>query len=167
MGKACSGTASDRKGSLRMTFLKILTSSVLTLAAIQTCSAQKGFPLRSGEWEAKLSVPGDQSPPVTMLYCLNDALWEKALTQDPDCAIRQLSITGGGASYAMDCETKTYQMKGNVNLIFDGMEHMTGNGKVEITMGGKTSSSGTLVDYRWKGATCSSHDVNLRPKKVD
>ena len=148
-----------------MTLLKGVTVGVLALAAIQICSAQSRFPLRPGEWEAKLSAPGDPGPPVTTLFCLNDALWVKALTQNPICTIRQLSVTAGGASYTMDCETKAFQMKGNVNLVFDGMEHMTANGKIDISMSGKTSSSSTEADYRWKSAACSANDANLKPQR--
>ena len=85
----------------------------------------------------------------------------KSTHADPICTIRQLSVTAGGASYTMDCETKAFQMKGNVNLVFDGMEHMTANGKIDISMSGKTSSSSTEADYRWKSAACSANDANL------
>ncbi|MFZ0395036.1 MAG: DUF3617 family protein [Terracidiphilus sp.] len=145
-----------------MTLLKGVTAGLLALAAIQICSAQSRFPLRHGEWEAKVSASGNPSPPLTMLLCLNDALWEKALTQDPICTIRQLSVTARGASYTMDCETSAFQMKGNVNMVFDGMEHMTANGKVDVSMSGKTSSSLTEADYRWKSATCSANDANMK-----
>ncbi len=148
-----------------MRFLRFVSVSAIALAAVQTVSAQNKFPLRPGEWEAKMSVPGDQGPPVTTLFCLNDALWEKALTQNPICTIRQLSITAGGAHYTMDCETTAFQMKANVDLVFDGMEHMTANGKVDITMSGKTSTSSTQVDYRWKGSACSANDANLRSQR--
>ena len=66
-----------------MTFLKYVALGVMALVAIQVCSAQSKFPLRSGEWQAEMSVPGSPNSSVTMLYCLNDALWQKALTQDP------------------------------------------------------------------------------------
>ena len=126
-----------------MAFLKYVALGLMALVAIQICSAQNKFPLRSGEWEAELSVPGSQSSSVTMLYCLNDALWEKALTQDPECSIQQLAITSSGGSYTMDCDMKAFQMKGKVDLIFDGLEHMTAKGQVDITMNGKTTSSTT------------------------
>lgn len=148
-----------------MTLLRSVTVGVLALPAIQICSAQSRFPLRPGEWEAKMSAPGNPGPPMTTLFCLNDALWTKALTQSPICTIRQLSVTAGGASYKMDCDSKAFQLKGNVNLLFDGMEHMTGNGKIDMSMSGKTSTSSTETDYRWKSATCSANDANLRPQR--
>jgi len=148
-----------------MRFLKYVAFGVTALAAIQVCSAQNKFPLRSGEWEAKMSVPGSPSSSMSMLYCLNDALWEKALTQDPQCSIQHLAITSSGGSYAIDCEMKVFQMKGKVDMTFDGMEHMIAKGQIDITMNGKTTSSASVADYRWKGATCSPNDANLKAKK--
>ena len=150
-----------------MTILKYVALGLMALAAIQVCSAQNKFPLRSGEWEAKMSVPGSQGSSVTMLYCLNDALWQKALTQDPQCSIQQLVITSGGGSYTMDCDMKSFQMKGKVDLIFDGLEHMTAKGQIDLTMSGKTTRSSTVAEYRWKGANCSPDDANLKPKKAN
>jgi hypothetical protein len=150
-----------------MTFLKFVTFGVMAVVAIQVCSAQSKFPLRSGEWEADLSVPGSPSSSVTMLYCLNDTLWQKALTQDPLCSVQQLAITSGGGSYSLDCESKSFQMKGKVNMVFDGLEHMTAKGQIDITMGGKTTSSTSVAEYHWKGATCSPNDANLKPKKAN
>ncbi|MFZ0337220.1 MAG: DUF3617 family protein [Terracidiphilus sp.] len=148
-----------------MRFLKCVALGVTALAAIQVCSAQNKFPLRSGEWEAKMSVPGSPSSSVSMLYCLNDALWEKSLTQDPQCSIQHLAITSSGATYAIDCDMKVFQMKGKVDMTFDGMEHMIAKGQIDITMNGKTTSSSSVADYHWKGATCSPNDANLRAKK--
>jgi len=150
-----------------MTLLKYVTLGALAVVAIQVCSAQSKFPLRSGEWEADMSVPGSPGSSVTMLYCLNDALWQKALTQDPLCSVQQLAITSSGGSYSLDCESKSFQMKGKVEMVFDGLEHMTANGKVDITMGGKTTSSTSVAEYHWKGATCSPDDANLKPKKTN
>ena len=148
-----------------MTFLKYVAFGVTTLAAIQVCSAQDKFPLRSGEWEAKMSAPGSPSSSVSMLYCLNDALWQKSLTQDPQCSIQHLAITSSGGTYAIDCEMKAFQMKGKVDMTFDGMEHMIAKGHIDITMNGKTTRSSSVADYRWKGATCSPNDANLKAKK--
>ena len=150
-----------------MTFLKYVTLSVMAVVAIQVCSAQSKFPLRSGEWEAEMSVPGSPNSSVTMLYCLNDALWQKALTQDPLCSVQQLAITSSGGSYSLVCEMKSFQMKGKVNLVFDGLEHMTAKSQVDITMAGKTTSSASVAEYRWKGATCSPNDANLKAKKAN
>lgn len=150
-----------------MTFLKYITLGVMAVVAIQVCSAQSKFPLRSGEWQAEMSVPGSPDSSVSMLYCLNDALWQKALTQDPLCSIQQLAITSSGGSYSLVCEMKSFQMKGKVDLVFDGLEHMTAKSQVNITMAGKTTSSASVAEYRWKGATCSPNDANLRAKKAN
>jgi hypothetical protein len=104
---------------------------------------------------------------MTMLYCLNDALWQKALTQDPLCSVQQLAITSSGGSYSLDCESKSFQMKGKVNMVFDGLEHMTAKGQIDITMSGKTTSSTSVAEYHWKGATCSPNDANLKTKKAN
>jgi hypothetical protein len=45
------------------------------------------------------------------------------------------------------------------------MEHMIAKGHIDITMNGKTTSSSSVADYRWKGATCSPNDANLKAKK--
>lgn len=150
-----------------MTFLKFVTLGVIAVVAIQVCSAQSKFPLRSGEWQAEMSVPGTPGSSVTMLYCLNDALWQKAFTQDPLCSIQQLTVTSSGGSYSLVCEMKSFQMKGKVNLVFDGLEHMTAKSQVDITMAGKTTSSASVAEYRWKGATCSPNDANLKQKKAN
>ena len=150
-----------------MTFLKYVTLGVMAVVAIQVCSAQSKFPLRSGEWEAAMSVPGSPGSSVTMLYCLIDALWQKALTQDPMCSVQQLAITSSGGSYSLVCEMKSFQMKGKVDMVFDGLEHMTAKSQVDITMAGKTTSSASVAEYRWKGATCSPNDANLKTKKAN
>jgi hypothetical protein len=150
-----------------MTYLKYVTLGVMAVVAIQVCSAQSKFPLRSGEWQAEMSVPGTPGSSVTMLYCLNDALWQKALTQDPLCSIQQLAITSSGGSYSLVCEMKSFQMKGKVDLVFDGLEHMTAKSQVDITMAGKTTSSASVAEYRWKGTTCSPNDANLKAKKAN
>ncbi|MGB6743405.1 MAG: DUF3617 family protein [Terracidiphilus sp.] len=150
-----------------MTFLKYVALGATALGAIQACSAQIKFPLRSGQWEATTSFTGTQNQPLTVAYCLNDELWQKALIQNSYCSVQQLRITSSGASYMVDCTIKAFQMKGKVDMTFDGMQHMTAKAQFDITMDGKTTTSATVADYRWKGATCSPDDANLRPKKAD
>jgi hypothetical protein len=94
-------------------------------------------------------------------------LWTKALTQDPLCTVTQLSVTSSGASYHMDCQMKVFQMKGNIEMSFDGMEHMTAKGLIDLTLNGKTTSSVTHSDYRWKAASCNPNDMNLRSKRTN
>jgi hypothetical protein len=150
-----------------MALLKHVAFGVIALVAIQACLAQSKFPLRSGQWEATTSLTGTQNQPLTTAYCLNDELWQKALTQNPYCSVQQLRVTSGGASYLVDCPMKSFQMKGKVEMTFDGMQHMTATGQFDITMEGKTTTSATVADYRWKGAVCSPDDANLRPKKAN
>lgn len=148
-----------------MVFLKWTAFGVLALMATTVCAAQQKFPLRSGEWAATTPSPVAAQEPTVLLYCLNDEMWTKALTQDTLCTVTQLSVTSSGATYHMDCQMKVMQMKGNVEMRFDGMEHMTARGSIDLTLNGKTTSSVTNTDYRWKNTSCSPSDLNLRPKR--
>jgi len=145
-----------------MRFLKCAALGTMILAAAGICSAQQKFPLRAGEWEATMSAPGTQGPPMTMLYCLNDQLWEKALTQNPSCKIQLGTITAAGMSYTMNCDMQLYQMKGKVDMRFEGKEHIVAKSSLEMTMQGKTTTTSSLLDYRWKAAACSQNDANLK-----
>jgi hypothetical protein len=131
--------------------------SVLALVSVVHVQGQK-FPLRPGEWEA---VNQGQDP-TPILYCLNDEMWQKGLTQNPSCTIKQLNITSGGASYSIDCPFKSFQMKGDVTLTFDGMEHMTSKGNFVATVNGQSTTHAAAVDYRWKNPQCSPNDMNMR-----
>ena len=150
-----------------MAFLKWAAFNVMVLMVSAFCSAQQKFPLRSGEWAATIASTTAGEEPTVLLYCLNDELWTKALTQDPLCTVTQLSVTSSGATYHMDCQMKVMQMKGKVEMSFDGMEHMTTKGFIDLTLNGKTTSSVTQADYRWKGASCSPSDMNLRLKRAN
>ena len=150
-----------------MVFLKSALLGVMVVMATAVCSAQQKFPLRSGEWAATVSSTTAGQEPTVLLYCFNDELWTKALTQDPLCTVTQLSVTSSGASYHMDCQMKVLQMKGNIEMSFDGMEHMTAKGLIDLTLNGKTTSSVTHSDYRWKAPSCNPNDMNLRPKRTN
>ncbi len=148
-----------------MTFFKGAAFGVFALMATAACSAQQKFPLRAGEWEATMPSGVPNQPPLVLLYCLNDELWTKALTQNPSCSISQLSVSLTGASYHMECPMKAFQMKGDVVMSFDGTAHMTAKGSIDLIMNGKTTHSVTNADYRWKGPTCNpSVDLNLKVK---
>jgi hypothetical protein len=122
------------------------------------CSAQQKFPLHPGEW----AVTSPESGTDETLFCLNDEYWQKALTQSRVCTIHELSVTSASVSYFMDCPMKAFQMKGKVTLTFDGMEHMTGKAMLDTTVNGKTTTSPSSTDYRWKNSQCSPNDVNVR-----
>jgi len=147
-----------------MTFPKSALLGVVVLLAAPACSAQQKFPLRSGEWTATTPDPtGPNKTPYVMLFCLNDEMWTKALTQNPSCTISQFNITSGGGSYSLDCPAKSFQMKGSVKLTFDGMTHMISNGSFDSTVNGKTTHMDSTSDYRWKGPTCNPDaDMNLK-----
>jgi hypothetical protein len=145
-----------------MAILKWTAAGMIALFTAATCSAQHKFPLRPGEW----ALTSPDSGSVPLLFCLNDEMWEKALTQNPVCIIQQLAVTASGASYYMNCPAKSFQMKGPVTLTFDGLQHMTGKAVIDMTIGGKTSTSTSLSDYRWKSATCSPDDMNMHPPKT-
>jgi uncharacterized protein DUF3617 len=142
--------------------LKWTASGMIALFAAASCSAQHKFPLRPGEW----AMTSPDSGSITLLFCLNDEMWEKALTQNPICTVQQFSMTMSGASYYLNCPAKSFQMKGPVTLTFDGLQHMVGKAVIDMTIGGKTTTSTTVSDYRWKGATCSPDDMNMRPRRT-
>jgi hypothetical protein len=126
------------------------------------CNAQ-GFPLKPGDWELTSKVPGTAEPFVTR-FCLNNETWQKALTQDPACKVQNFSQNSKGATYVMDCSANTVQIKGSVEILFDGMEHMVAKASISMTTGGKTTSSQSTSDYRWKNSACSAADVNMKKK---
>jgi Protein of unknown function (DUF3617) len=132
--------------------------TILAMVAVPSCCfAQQKFPLRPGEWA--LTSPDGGSDP--MMFCLNDEMWQKALTRNPVCTIQELKITSGGITYFMNCPTKSFQMKGSVTLTFDGMEHMTGKALLDTTVNGKTTTGSSLTDYRWRNSKCGPNDINL------
>jgi hypothetical protein len=154
------------KGKYEMTYFKLTGLVAMVLVASTFCSAQQKFPLRSVEWEATVPAINSQDTATVLPYCLNDETWLKAFTQMPSCTIQNFTMTSKGASYTLDCNMSTYRMNGKVQMTFDGMEHMTANGSIDMTMNGKTTHSTSVTDYRWKGATCSPNDLNLRVKRT-
>ena len=65
----------------------------------------------------------------------------------------------GGGSDIMHCDMKSFQMKGKVDMVFDGLEHMTAKLQVDVTMNGKVTSSMLVAEYHWEGATRSPNDA--------
>ncbi len=150
-----------------MNVLKWTALCLIALMATAVSWAQQKFPLRAGEWETTTPSSTAGQPPTVLLYCLNDELWTKALTQMTSCSITQLNVSLTGASYSMDCPMKTFQMKGKVVMSFDGMTHMTARGSFDMTMNGKSTHTDSQTDYRWKGSTCNpSTDMNLKFNKA-
>ena len=133
--------------------------------ATSFCSAQQKFPLRSGEWEATVPAINAQDTATVLPYCLNDETWQKSFNQMPSCTIQNFTMTSNGYSYTLVCDMKLYRMNGKVVVTFDGMEHMTGKGMIDMTMNGTTTHTTSITDYRWKGATCSPNDLNLRVRR--
>ena len=150
-----------------MTFCKWALLGVIVLAATAVSSAQQKFPLRPGEWVVSTASTTPNQAPVVLSYCMNDELWTKALTKNPACSITNFSVTLTGASYNMSCSMKSFQMKGKVNIIFDGMTHMVGKGSFDMmTIKTGATHSDSQTDYRWKGPTCDPNtDVNLKFNK--
>jgi hypothetical protein len=147
-----------------MTYLKLAALCLIAFMTAAACLAQQKFPLRSGEWTASIpdaAHPG--GPPMTMLYCMNDETWTKALNHNPSCSISQLNLTSSGGSYSVSCAGNGMQMKGDFKMTFDGMTHMTTSGSMDITYNGQTHRSQATVDFHWKGPTCNPNvDMNLR-----
>ncbi len=135
---------------------------VAALAVVTVSQAQDKFPLRSGEWARNLKLAGAPSG-RQLLYCMNDQLWTKALTQSPSCTIQTLSSTSAGITLSVDCQNPARQIKGKVNLTYDGMEHMSEKSSFQVTTNGTPSTVETTTDWTWKAAECSPTDINLRP----
>jgi hypothetical protein len=149
-----------------MTFLKCAAVCLIALMATTVLSAQQNFPLRSGEWDATVPNPEASKPPMHLLYCLNNETWDRALVHNPTCSIQQLSISLTGLSYSMDCPTKSFQLKGKVNVSFDGLTHMISKTSIDTIVNGKTTHADSQVDYRWKAAACDPNaDMNLKFKQ--
>jgi hypothetical protein len=147
-----------------MTSLKWLALCLAALMAVAACSAQHKFPLRSGEWTSTTPDPTHRSAqPMSMLFCMNDATWTKALNGNPTCSKQQLNINSSGGSYSLSCSGQVFQMKGNFKIVFDGMTHMTSSGSIDTTYNGKTTHMDSTSDFHWKGPTCNPNvDMNLR-----
>jgi hypothetical protein len=63
----------------------------------------------------------------------------------------------------MDCTTKSFQLKGKVNVGFDGLTHMISKTSIDTTANGTTTHADSQVDYRWKGPACDPNaDMNLK-----
>ena len=137
----------------------VLTAAALAIVAVS--HAQEKFPLRSGEWARNLRLAGAPSG-RQLLYCMNDQLWTKALTQSPNCTIQTLSSTPAGITLSVDCRNPARQIKGKVNLTYDGQEHMSEKSSFQVTTNGAPSNVETQTDWTWKAAECSPTDVNLR-----
>lgn len=162
-----------------MTLLKWTSLSALLLSATAVCQQQQAppqpapapqaeqqkFPLRPGEWEVSIPIGGPKETPALLRVCLNDELWTKALTQNPACSLQDLKITSKGINYTMDCSTPTAQMKGNVEMFFDGKEHMIARGTTQVTQNGSTAHGTQSLDYRWKNADCKPDDINIQQSK--
>jgi hypothetical protein len=145
-----------------MTLPKWVALGACACLATAVSSAQQSFPLRSGEWEARISSVGSKDAPMVLRLCLNDELWQKALAQNPSCSVQQLTFSSRGATYSMDCPMAAFQMKGKVDVSFDGKEHMTARSSMDMTFNGSDTHLVSLLDYRYKGPTCSPNDVNMR-----
>ena len=157
-----SPTASSAKDPDMMTpkWLPIL----IALFATAACTAQQKFPERPGEWTFTTQDPTSATgAPMTLLFCLNDELWTKALVGNPACTISQMTIHGSGGSYSFDCPTKSFENKGNAKLTFDGATHIVSKAGIDTSMNGKTTHMESNSDFRWKGPACNpSVDLNLK-----
>ena len=120
---------------------------------------QQKFPLKQGEWEVS-TLLHSATQPIVLHVCLNDELWTKALTQSPKCTIQSLSVWAKGVSYTMECPEKN--LKGKVELSFDGKERMSGKASIDATINGTVVNSKSFVEYRWKNPSCAADDLNLK-----
>jgi len=151
-----------------MTFPKFATVALFALLTTAAASAQQHFPLRSGEWTSTTSQTSQVTgKPITMLMCMNDETFTKALSGNPTCSLKNFILTPVGGSYSLACSGKNMQMTGDFKIVFDGMTHMTSSGSMTISFNGKTNQMNSTSDFRWKGPVCDPNaDINLRDHHV-
>ena len=147
-----------------MTFSKWTKLAIFALMTTAAASAQQHFPLRSGEWTSSTSDPTNPAgKPITMLMCMNDEAWAKALSGNPTCTLKQFNLTATGGTYSLACSGKSMQMTGDFKMVFDGMTHMTSSGSMTISFNGKTNQMNSTSDFHWKGPVCDPNaDMKLR-----
>jgi len=138
-------------------YLRAIAVLVLAVAGF----AQQRFHERSGEWEftSKFDTSGE---PLVARYCLTDETWAKALAQHKSCNIHDLVVTSKGFHYKLECDSPAGKTEGDVDMTFDGPEHMTGKSTVTSTFHGKTTTMTMQSDDRWKGPVCTDADVNMK-----
>ena len=140
-----------------------VVAGLLMLVAAGVCADPHGFPLRPGDWEIS-TTPGVNGEPLVTRLCFTNETWLRGLTQNPSCKIEDISVTSKGMHYVVNCAMRTIEMKGPVDITFDGMEHMTGKASLSMTRNGKTTTSESASDYRWKQDACTSADLNNKAK---
>lgn len=151
-----------------MTFSKFTAVALFALMTTAAASAQQHFPLRPGEWTSSTtSASNPNGKPITMLMCMNDETFAKALAANPTCALKNFILTPVGGTYSLACSGKSMQMTGDFKFVFDGMTHMTSSGSMNISLNGKTFQNTSTSDFHWKGPVCDPNaDINLRDHHV-
>ena len=80
-----------------MTFPKATTLGLCALMTAASAFSQQKFPLRSGEWTLSMPDPTEAGKTFSMLLCMNDDTWAKALSgRNPTCTVTQLDINSSG-----------------------------------------------------------------------
>jgi len=151
-----------------MIFPRFTTVALFALMATAAASAQQHFPLRPGEWtETSSTISPVTGKPITMLMCMNDETFAKALAANPTCTLKNFILTPVGGTYSLACSGKSMQMAGDFKFVFDGMTHMTSSGSMAITFNGKTNQMNSTSDFHWKGPVCDPNaDINLKDHHV-
>jgi hypothetical protein len=148
---------------MKRSIARLCWAAAGALALAAAGLAQQRFPERPGDWE--FTLKSDSLPePTVVRMCLTDETWAKALMQNPLCKISEVSVTSKIFHYKLDCVRRTGESHGDVEMTFDGPEHMIGRSTITTTVGGKTTTMTMQLDYRWKGAVCTDADVNMRKK---
>ena len=137
----------------------LIATAVLVLAA--AVFPQQRFPGRFGEWEFTAKSDADPEP-LVLRYCLTDETWAKALMHHEYCNIHDLVVTSRGLHYKLECVMGAGKSEGDVEMTFDGPEHMTGKSTMTSTFHGKTTTMSIQSDDRWKGPVCTDADVNMK-----
>ena len=159
-------------------------------------TVREKFPLKPGEWEASYKGSGPMARRIKEYFCLKDETWADLLTRVDDGCSTHLSTSGSGLVATEECKVvKGFNMQiaagtstittnqdettGRIEIIFDGMVHMTGNGSFDTD--GRTFRrdaagikqighdgpfhSDILTDYRWKKDQCGKKDRTAPPKQ--
>jgi len=165
------------------------TASVAAQPQTPVEPVRERFPLKPGEWEAIYKGSGPMARPIKEYLCLNDETWADLLTRvDDGCSIH-LSSSATGLVATEECKiVRGYNMQiaagtstittnqdettGRIEINFDGMVHMTGNGtfdtdnrtfRRDVAGINQIGHSGPFhsdiqTDYRWKKDQCSKKD---------
>jgi Protein of unknown function (DUF3617) len=122
--------------------MKVRLSSVLllTLCLAWSALAQTPSPMREGNWETSLTIPGMEGAPMKQTQCITAAMLKDptaAIPKGPggaDCKMTDYKITGNTATYKMSC-TQPMQMNMVGEMKYTGTDAYTGTMTIDMGSG--------------------------------